>query len=206
MPNNFPYKLNIPFATHNPSTDQPDMETNNNSISQLISIDHIGFNVNGSGIHKQVTLLNEAAPGLGDGSGTLFANVDTNLATNSWPYWQNALGTFQIFGPNAISIVPGVNNGYATLPGGMYINWGIVPAGSFTGPVLFATPPNVNFPNVCWNVQATVLNTGNSFSPAAFQIVAIEFGTVSKTQFNYFNKSLDAVNNQLPFFWVALGA
>ncbi len=57
----YTYNNNIPFASNNPSTDQPNMQTNTNSISALIGVDHVGFNSSGSGAggngghHLQVT-------------------------------------------------------------------------------------------------------------------------------------------------------
>jgi len=52
----FTYIRDIPFASHNPSTDQPNMQTNTNSIDNLLQIDHVSFNdVTNSGKHLHVT-------------------------------------------------------------------------------------------------------------------------------------------------------
>ena len=110
------YTDNIPVAGNNPSVDQPSMTINTNAIDTIIGIDHFSFNNNSGGSHKQVTLTNESAPGLGDGNGVLYANLQNS---QSWPFWQNALGSFQMMGAQSI-----VAKGYATLPGGLIIQWG----------------------------------------------------------------------------------
>jgi hypothetical protein len=52
------YTLGIPAANNNPSTDQPNMQVNNDNIAQLIGIDHCNFNASPpelSGAHLHVT-------------------------------------------------------------------------------------------------------------------------------------------------------
>jgi hypothetical protein len=55
------YNLNIPDGPNNPSNDQPKMKTNTNAIQTLISVDHVGFNTDGTppngvgGHHLQVS-------------------------------------------------------------------------------------------------------------------------------------------------------
>jgi hypothetical protein len=123
MPNNFAYNLNIPNPPNAPSTDVPLMKINTNSINSLINVDHVTFGVNGSGIHKQVTLQNEAAPGLGDGNGVLYANL---AAGQSWPFWQNALGSSQLISQFPQNIIIGSSAGFVTsLPGNIKVSLGL---------------------------------------------------------------------------------
>lgn len=107
MPN-FAFTRDTPFATHNPSSDQPVMQTNTNSEDSIWAVDHFGFNDNNGGLHKQVHLKNEAAPGLGTVDGVFYANLAN---AQSWPFWQNALGSFQMAGRGVTG-----TNGYLTLP------------------------------------------------------------------------------------------
>ncbi len=107
MPN-LPNTRDIPHSTHNPSSDQPIMEVNNNSNDTLWIQDHFGFNDNNGGLHKQVRLKNEAAPGLGTVDGAFYANLANS---QSWPFWQNALGSFQMLGRGVTA-----TSGYITLP------------------------------------------------------------------------------------------
>jgi hypothetical protein len=55
------YTRDIPFASHNPSSDQPIMQTNANSIDSLILEDHFSFNDNQGGWHKVIHQLNQVA-------------------------------------------------------------------------------------------------------------------------------------------------
>jgi hypothetical protein len=200
MPNNFTYTTGIPNPPNNPSTDAPNMQTNTNSINSLISIDHVGFNTNGSGIHKQVTLSNQAAPGLGDGTGVLYANL---INANSWPVWQNAAGTTPL-----ISILTAASaNGYCSLVGGVILQWGTV---SFsggndheTGTVSFATS-NINFPSSCF-VVIPQLQVASSSETVASNTIAIR--SKSSTQFIWvFNSSSSSGSTRYPgFYWIAIG-
>ncbi len=51
---NLNYIRNIPFESHNPSVDQPDMQTNTNSIETWVSVDHHGFEDNEGGYHTVI--------------------------------------------------------------------------------------------------------------------------------------------------------
>lgn len=129
----FSYFPNVPNGPDDPADDQPLMQTNTASISSLISVDHVGFNVAKGGLHNQVTFSkNQSAPGFGTGVSDLFANVATG---NSWPFWQNAIGTFQMVNP-----IMGSNaNGSITIPGGLIFKFGFVNSTS-SGNVAYATP------------------------------------------------------------------
>lgn len=48
---NFRAIRNIPDAPNNPSVDQPKMKVNNNSMIDLIDVDHIGYNQTNGGYH-----------------------------------------------------------------------------------------------------------------------------------------------------------
>lgn len=49
------YTTGIPAASHNPSTDQPNMKTNNDNIKSIIAVDHATFDTSYSGTHNHVT-------------------------------------------------------------------------------------------------------------------------------------------------------
>src|SRR5271167_108295 len=100
MPNNFTYNLNLPNGSATPAVNRPGMTTNTNSISQLINIDHVGFNTMGSGIHLQARMNNQAAPGLGDGTGVYYTNNPLSPTGPSFPIYQNINGSYQIIGGN----------------------------------------------------------------------------------------------------------
>src|SRR5271156_4550597 len=154
-----PFSSNIPNAPDDPADDQPLMQTNFGSINTWTSRDHFEFADNKAGIHRQVTLQNEPAPGLGSGTGTLYANTVTG---QSWPFWQNALGSFQLLGPfSSLVTTQATTNGFTFLPGGIIIQWGqlIAAAAQTLTPVTFAGLGAIAFPNNGFNVQTTNLAT-----------------------------------------------
>lgn len=207
MPNNFTFFTTIPATNNSPSSDQPKMLTNNQSTASLIGVDHIGFNLNGSGIHKQVTLQNEAAPGLGDGAGVLYANLQNG---QSWPFWQNALGSVQMLGGVPIS----ATNGYTFLPGStkpIIVQWGYIVgthggdnhfSNGDTGTVTFAAA-NIAFPTNLFGVWANPLFSTTNGSPSSQATIAIDEDTFSKTKFGW--RFVSSSSQYLEFFWVAIG-
>ena len=186
------YNLNIPFATNNPSTDQPNMLTNTNAINTLIDKDHFTFSSSKAGRHKQVSLTNENAPGLLDGStGVLYANASPGT---SQPFWQNALGSFQIATMGASSLV---TPGYINI-GGILIQWG-KNALSSSGTVTTITYP-IPFPTAVFTITLGLFNTANN-SPSV-NCAFIKDGTVTLTNFKMTNSSSGTLDNT---YWLAIG-
>lgn len=172
------YNLNIPAANNNPSQDQPKMQTNTNAINTLISLDHFTFADSQAGRHKQVTLTNEAAPGLNGGNGVLYGNLQ---AGQSWPFWQNALGSFQLATLPVIS----ATQGSAVIPGGLILKWGKITSPGSSGTLIYTTPfPSGNPP---LTIQLTLeRSSGNQTvtvddspapTPAAFDYLASSGGS-----------------------------
>lgn len=196
MPNNFTYNLNIPNPPNNPQTDVPNMKINTNSISSLLSIDHIGFNTNGSGIHKQVTLKNKAAPGLGDGDGVLYANLQGG---QSWPFWQNALGSIQLLNgqPNTASATQGITY----LPGKVILIWSSQTLDNNGNTIRDNSPFLFPFGGFSSNCFTVLFNAEKSSTGA--EGLWIKTGTLSKTGFSIHTS---ASSGQLsPFYYVAIG-
>lgn len=224
----FTYNTNIPFATNNPSTDQPNMQTNTNSISGLIGIDHFGFNAqynsiaNSGGFHKVVHMTPFS---------TISGPNNPNPPNNNPPLVPTPIGLigqlFSVQMNNGIApdealffltgggvlnqlTVPGLTpsantNGYTYLAGGLIIQWGRVSmsfsSGSTTGTVTFATA-NIAFPNNCFVVTGNPLVSFGSL-PSSQASVNIRQSTVSKTSFDwqfYTNSS-----QYIGFFWMAIG-
>lgn len=185
------YNTDIPDAPNNPSQDQPKMKANTNAINALINQDHYSFNNNLGGTHKQVTLTNESAPGIPAGTNAaLHSNLDLGL---SWPFWQNTAGDFQIMGGNNPSAT-----GYAFLPGGLYLQWGIFTSVGTAFPN--ATVPFVpNFSAPAFSVNCTILvTTFNRFFVEVFDISASQFRASVKD-------SSGASVNGIQFCWMAIG-
>lgn len=112
----------IPAASNLPSQDQPLMLGNNQYLQSFGSRDHqfTTSTANGNdGIHKQVTLGNEAAPGFSGGNSVVYANTD---GSNSQLFFQNAAISAQL--TTFKSTVPtNAKKGISCLPGKMVIIW-----------------------------------------------------------------------------------
>jgi len=185
----FTYDNTVPATPNNPSVDQPVMLTNAQSIDSIIAVDHFGFNVSNGGYHQQVHLVNQSAPGIGTASGVLYAGL---INGNSWPIWQNALGSTPLVTGSATASP----NGVVSLAGGIIMQWGIVFPLSSTGPVSF----NIPFPNNCFNVQCTLIahaggtSSSNTAAPITF--------TVNTAGFSY---SYTGTTSYVAFYWMAIG-
>lgn len=59
----FSYDPTLPNPPDDPADDVDQMQVNSQSISDLISVDHVGFNTAGGGEHDQVTFNNKNVPG-----------------------------------------------------------------------------------------------------------------------------------------------
>jgi len=73
----FNYTRDRPNPPNNPSSDVPSMKINNNSIDDLIDVDHFSFNEANGGLHRQMQIVNQAAipVGLIAGEGTLYTKA-----------------------------------------------------------------------------------------------------------------------------------
>ena len=231
MPN-LTYTGNLPVPPNDPSQDVNAMQVNCNSVLNILSsptnptLDNIGFNDANGGFHNQVSMPAQAAPGLQGMDGVVFCGTNTG---NNWPYWENALGDFQLCG-SASANNPSVNgatnpispysNGWTFLPGGFILQWGIILIGTglagstipIYGPlvstsVLFVatehtnTTNNINFPNQCFNVQATLIP-----APGPLPAPPTTAGTISITSLSTTGFTFRGIGgNYNGFYWTALG-
>lgn len=116
---NYVFDITIPASGHNPSTDQPIMLANNVSDASIWAQDHVGYNADNGGLHKQVTFTaNQSAPGFGSGVSDLFANLSSSI---SQLFFQNSTTTFQLTGLPLVT--SGTDYGIVT-PWGLTINFG----------------------------------------------------------------------------------
>lgn len=185
----FPFNPNIPNANNAPKNDQPLMQQNNQTLNTALQIDHYFNNTGKDGTHKQITLTNEGAPGLGTGNGVLFANLANG---QSWPFWQNgAAGSpFQIFGASST-----VANGYSTLPGGIIIQWG-----SITGAPI-ANNQAVGFP-LTFPTAVFSITLGPASNSTSDKTISIKTGTVGTGGFNV---SCSGSSSFQTLYWLAIG-
>ncbi|MFI5416032.1 MAG: hypothetical protein ACHQXJ_01640 [Nitrososphaerales archaeon] len=143
---NYPYTDNIPFASDNPSNDQPNMQTNTNSIDNLINEDHYSFNQNNGGFHKQVRMVDllSIPVSLIASSGTLYTknyqSDDQLFYTDNTTGNEYQLSRCDTNATNFLSF--GTNNSYVSVPvqNGISGGWTFLPGnGGNTGTPLAAT-------------------------------------------------------------------
>lgn len=139
------YTTGIPAATHNPSSDQPNMQTNNDNIPIFVARDHVGFNVvtGTSGHHLQVTFDSNNVPVVPTSPPVLFTNTVAGLPQLFFYSGDNAHGASQY---------TSASNGSTFLLGGIILKWGQC---VFGGPTTFAGA----FPNNVFAVTFGALST-----------------------------------------------
>ncbi len=99
----FNYNYNIPAANNNPSSDQPLMLENYQSINDLVAVDHVGFEVANGGQHKQVTFNATASPSAPtDPISVLYTANDSSTHPNQ--YFKNSQATFLLSGVKAFGV------------------------------------------------------------------------------------------------------
>lgn len=216
----FTYTTGIPASGNNPSVDQPNMQTNTNSISSLIAVDHVGFNQAGNGgKHNQVRMPRHVSipSGLAANEGTLYtkAALSTIPSTESQLFYSpDASGNeyclsrcitsgITLFGGYAAYGAPPAtftqNGGWTFLPGaaggtGLIYNYGFY---GKTGSTL--TSGTIQFPQAFtaattpFIVNVSLLNaTGNA-----------TIAVISSTNTGFsFHCSLA---NQNGIYWTAIG-
>lgn len=189
MPN-VTYFPGIPNGPNNPSDDQPNMKINNDANATLWSTgDLFGFNNNRGARHKQVTLTNEASPTIDVTQGDAILSSQSALS-ESWPVWTHSGSASTFMMTSATNNGP---NGFASLPGGMLIQWGIIPTPiSGSNPVVF---PKV-FAFIPFTVQLTIERAA-----ANVDGVVILTGTVATTGFTAVSPTAGSAN----IYWLAIG-
>lgn len=228
-PNEFEYNRDIPFVTDLASDDAPDMQTNTKSVSDLISVDHIGFNtIDGTGgYHKMIHQTTFSAPTATnkgnspvvmpspiDGFGQIasnqinsspggFGSNDTNL------YYLSETGrTYQItnFNPYLTQKFSQANlevNGYCLLPGNIVYQWGyqkLTSEPSQHGKVFYRLPTSIVASKI-FVVIATLQPVVPTVT-SANSTLSILMPT-NRLAFQYvYNGSSDYPG----FFWLSIGA
>jgi hypothetical protein len=204
------YELGVPVPTNNPAQDVGSMQSNTNAISNIISTDHIGFNVAGnSGCHDQANFIITSNSGPTAPS-TLSGNAVTLYASkiNEGGTFGNSPELFFIRQNNGTQIQltgPGVpdssgNFGITFLPGGFLLQWGKVFSSSSASGVTYAfntTSPNITFPVKCMQIfaQSGVVNP--------LRIDSWTISAFDQTGFTLITGTL--IPNATPFSWIAIG-
>jgi hypothetical protein len=154
-----PYSSTIPNPPNDPADDVSAMQTNAGSISTIIAVDHVGFNVSGGGQHAQVTFNSNNPPTPPVSPPILFTN-NQDGAGNNLP---GSLAELFFYSGSAAQSKNQYNvsatNGSVMLPMGIILKWG---TDSFTGSAGITVNFTNAFPNNCFGVQISLLNTGGT--------------------------------------------
>lgn len=213
---NFAYTRNIPASNHNPAVDQPSMQTNTNSTSDLIAEDHFTFGVANGGFHKQIRLpdlaaIGNLAPRVAN-SGTLWTQLADSIAptqesnlfyvpdltADSYQLTRTITSKKTLFG-KLTSHYPGspsssFSGGWTFLPGGMLYQYGFVQPQSGNTTIIFPVP----FASSPFSIQVTYVQDNNSTLRGS----GVLSGSESATQFTTNNTS-DAHITRI--YWTAIG-
>lgn len=190
----FTYTLNIPFSSNNPSTDQPNMLANTNSISNLISVDHVGFNTATGGQHLQVTFPAENTPATPAGIvGVLYTQAGVAAVSQPQLMFVNSNATFPV----------SLTKAYATFTGatGTIVSSQSIGVASVSAPVagVFTVTLNANVvTGTSYSVYVTA--TGGLSSPTVLPIVTISSATsftISQTEFTSSGRVVSFIVTQL---------
>lgn len=189
----FTFDTSVPATGHDPSVDYSVMQANNVATLAILDVDHISFNALAGGTHKQCTFINESNPGIGQGNAALYSNNAT-VDSQAWPFWTNALGTFQLAGNFQANLA-----GYFVLPGGIMVQWGAKNGSPGVSTVNFGTP----FPNNCYNVFTSLYWDGGSV-PGSGTSISIDnvANPPSTTGFRY---NWNGSSTNTGFYWLAIG-
>lgn len=229
---NLNYFTNIPFASNDPSIDQPNMQTNTNSISAWVDVDHYGFKdaSNLGGLHTQVTMPTLAGlpvrllsnsgilytkslavyPPDPQTSNNLFYTAGTSTKEYQLTRCINNNTQFNLFGVNTVGYaaptapVTSLNGGWTFLPGGLLLQYGFCNyAPTSTGLTL-----NVVFPIEFTFNPYSITTSVTRISTGAVPTIAIRDGSVTTTGFTAFLNLYNlpgATNASNSFAWMAIG-
>jgi hypothetical protein len=216
----YPFDNSVPAGPNNPSADQPDMLSNNQSDLLIWKADHFGYNVNSSGYHPQVRMPNyttysppigAALPPVILGFGGLYCNAGVDLiggANTALFYTPDATGkayqltrtdltNYLLFGTltqNYNSVGNTYWGGWTFLPGGLIKQYGNTTNVTSSGSTTVIFP--ITFPAAVFNVQCTIVTSDNSTIRFSLQ------GNPTTAQFVTTQTSSSKFTN---LYWEALG-
>lgn len=154
---NYSFYPAIPAANNNPSNDQPLMQTSNQSVNDLISEDHVTFNVSNGGLHKQIRFNANNVPADAPTFPTLFTNTSGGSSQLFFYTGTASQGKNQY--------VPTNSTGSCLLLGGTILKWGSFTQSSSTTSVSYG----VAFPNATLSVVLTANNQQARNTPGQVQ-------------------------------------
>ena len=180
----FTYDSSVPAANHNPSVDQPVMQTNAASIASIWAQDHYSFgsSLNVDGQHLQVTFpVALAAP---TPTGTIGIVETQTVNSKSELFYTNATANVQITNTSLSA-----SNGSGYLPGGLQIRSG---SGTSSAAGVVNTF-NTAFPTTCLSV--VVVEKNQTATPRSFSVNS----TLNAANFTVYS------NGSTNIYYIAIG-
>lgn len=145
---NILYNNDIPNGPNNPTSDQPLMKINTNAVDTWAKVDHLSFNTNGGGWHKQVTLPStfytippdpNVVPPITLAQMVLFTTLVGTPQSSVLAYIKD--GSTTAFPFMAAENPDFTASNYSTsMLGGFQLKFGDTPFNASTGSVTFAKP------------------------------------------------------------------
>ena len=216
MATNFTYTTNIPLSTNKPSVDQPNMQTNTNSISSIIAVDHNGFGTaTGTQSDGWHTVIHSVPQAIDPPAVLGFGQIYTRTVTGDQQlFYESGGGVISQLTPGGIPVVSA--NGYTYLAGGVILQWGNYPApgggGNFSsGSTTNNTPGQAaitlprSFPNnlffVGGNLLYTTSNLPSGTGTLNVRASQLNSGAITTLSWQVFCNT----NNYIGFDWIAIG-
>ena len=201
------YQPLIPTGTVNLSVDYQNIQGNFQQLDTSFGVGHLPFS-NGTGqngYHTNIAMVPAQSgtnpptlPTAISGYGQLTsATINDGVNTDQALYWLSGggkrtqlTGNFQTYA---------TTNGVTFLPGGLILQWGLVPLISGNVTVTFATSPNnMNFPNNLFNIQVSRQAYQNSETDSKFQYWVNQFSTTSF-------RIVSTDGHSWAYWWMAIG-
>lgn len=194
------YTLGIPNGPDNPSADQPLMKINNDHISQLIAIDHAGFNVNNSGNHNKSTYLAQSVSPI-SAAGQLVLYSKTGSSGQELHLVRDGiLGTDTLLTTAQITAPSRTQNGFTWLPGGLLLQWGFKTIAPGSNTITFTTEGCVAFAVVAGFSPIVTVSPRRTVNPN--NVDQIYVNATSATTFTINNTSGGGITDM---YWHAIG-
>jgi len=177
------YNNDIPDQPNNPSVDAPKMKINTNAVDTILAVDHISFNANNGGTHKQIT-HETLSPGSllgGSSASTVFPAQGQLDATKAQYYFRNATNTFILSALKAFALVTG-NTG--AIPGLQNFNCTVVrnSVGNYTVTMTANATTSANSTN--YSVFVQVLAGASGFPNIQVQKTSATTFNILTQQYN----------------------
>lgn len=168
----FNYVTDIPLATNNPSTDQPNMKQDTNAINAWTQVNHVGFNVGTAGQHTRIDFnANIASPAIPAGA-VATETVNAGVASSASQLFYKNANTSLHLSPIAAW---GVITAAGTVNTGQSFN--VAGSGNFGAGAYFI---NLTAGATSSAIYAVIVSTQRT----GIFINAVNYSIVSQTQFN----------------------